>query len=472
MVDDALAFASAFELRKLIDSKKVSIVELTDLLLRRIEAINPTLNAYLTVIADEALQSARASEDALMQGEALGPLHGIPISIKDLDMTKGIRTTLGSLLFKDHVPDKDSIVVERVRKSGAIILGKTNTPEFGFSGTTENRLGDACRNPWNPERTSGGSSGGAAAAVASGLCTIATGNDGGGSIRIPSSFCGTYGIKPTRGRVPRSGGVGRAAYSTFSQAGPITRNVRDAAALLQILAGPDSRDPASIRQQPPDFGAALDGGVKGLRIGWSSDLGYAAVDSEVLSTASQAAQVFAELGSTVEDVDIGLHDAFQTFWDLFSTTAYVSYGHLYETQAEDMTESARGTIEYGSQRSIADYSRALLRLEQFTAQVEGILDKYDLLLTPTLAVPAFPIGQRPTEIGGRQVNPFWGYTPFTYPFNMTMQPAASIPCGFSSDGLPIGLHIVGRRGQEATVLQASAAFEQARPWTDRRPPVS
>ena len=472
MVDDALAFAPAFELRKLIDSKQVSIVELTELFLRRIETINPTLNAYLTVIADEALESSRASEDALMQGEALGPLHGIPISIKDLDVTKGIRTTLGSLLFKDHVPDKDSIVVERVRKSGAIILGKTNTPEFGFSGTTENRLGDACRNPWNPERTSGGSSGGAAAAVASGLCTIATGNDGGGSIRIPSSFCGTYGIKPTRGRVPRSGGVGRAAYSTFSQAGPITRNVRDAAVLLQVLAGPDSRDPACIRQQPPDFAEALDGGVNGLRIGWSSDLGYAAADSEVLSATSQAAQVFEELGSIVEEVEMGLHDPFQTFWDLFSTTAYVSYGHLYESQAEDMTESARVTIEYGAQRTTAEYSRALLRLEQFTAQVDGILEKYDLLLTPTLAVSAFPIDQRPKEIGGRDVNPFWGYTPFTYPFNMTTQPAASIPCGFSSDGLPIGLHMVGRRGEETTVFQASAAFEQARPWTDRRPPVS
>ena len=234
-------------------------------------------------------------------------------------------------------------MVERVRKSGAIILGKTNTPEFGFSGTTENRLGDACLNPWNTDRTSGGSSGGAGAAVAAGLSTLATGSDGGGSIRIPASFCGTYGIKPSQGRLPRHGGVGRPAYNTFSQPGPITRTVRDSALLLQVLAGPDGRDPGCMRVQPPDFVAALDQDVRGLRVAWSPDLGYAAVDPQVAAATSRGARVFEELGCTVEEADVGLEDPFPTFWDIFSITGYTAYGHLLDAHSAELTEYARKT---------------------------------------------------------------------------------------------------------------------------------
>jgi len=471
MPNDDLAFTPASDLRQLIDSRQVSIVELADLFLRRIEALNPRLNAYLTVTADEALASARAAERALLRGEQLGPLHGIPISIKDLEITKGIRSTMGSLVFKDHVPTQDSIVVERVRSSGAIILGKTNTPEFGFSGTTENRLGDACRNPWNTERTSGGSSGGAGAAVAAGLCTIATGSDGGGSIRIPSSFCGIYGIKPSQGRVPRYGGVGRPAYNTTSQSGPMTRTVQDTALLLQALAGPDSRDPGCMKVEPPDFVAALDQGARGLRLAWSPDLGYAAVDPEVLDATLRAARVFEELGCTVDEPELALEDPFSAFWDIFSIQGYTSYGHLLESHREELTEYGRRTIGHGQEVTAADYSRALLRAQQLQARMEALFERYDLLLTPTMAVPAFPVGQHPTVIGGRQVHPFWGYLPFTFLFNLTMQTAASVPCGFSSDGMPIGLHIIGRRGDETTVLRASAAFEQAHPWASERPPV-
>ena len=469
---DDLAFTSATELRQIIDARRVSIVELVEMFLRRIEDLNPHLNAYLTVTGEEALASARAAEQALLRGEAKGPLHGIPISIKDLEITSGIRSTMGSLVFKDHVPDQDSLVVEKIREAGAIILGKTNTPEFGFSGTTENRLGDACRNPWNPERTSGGSSGGAAAGLAAGLCTFASGSDGGGSIRIPASFCGTYGIKPSQGRVARYGGVGRPAYNLSSQAGPITRTVRDSALLLQVLAGPDSRDPGCMRGEPPDFSATLDKGVKGLRVAWSPDLGYAAVDPEVVASGSGAAQVFEELGCAVDEPGLTLEDPFPSFWDIFSTAGYTSYGHLLEDHGDDLTSYGRNTIERGGKKTAADLSRALLRVVQLQAQMESFFEQYDLLLTPTMAVPAFPIGQHPAVIGGREVMPFWGYTPFTFPFNMTMHTAASVPCGFSSDGMPIGLHVIGRRGEEATVLRASAAFEEARPWADKRPPVS
>ena len=473
MPDDTLAFTPASELRGLIDSRQVSSVEMTELFLRRIEALNPRLNAYLTVMGDEALASARTADQELSRGGAKGPLHGIPISVKDLEATRGVRTTMGSLLFRDLVPEEDSAVVQRVRNSGAIILGKTNTPEFGMSGTTENRLGDACRNPWNTERTPGGSSGGAGAAVAAGLCTIATGSDGGGSIRIPSSFCGIFGIKPTQGRVPRfGGGVGKPAHNTLGQSGPMTRTVRDSALLLQVLAGPDTRDVSCIRQEAPDFLAALDDGVRGLRVAWSPDLGYAAVDPEVVEAASSAARVFEELGCTVDEPGLALDDPFPTFFDTFSVMVYTSYGDVMEERTADLTDYGRETMARGRGVSGADHSRAMHATLQLQGRMETFFQQYDLLLTPTMAVPAFPVGKHPAVIGGTPVIPFWGYTPFTFPFNMTMQTAASVPCGFSSDGMPIGLHIIGRRGEEATVLRASAAFEKARPWADRRPTVS
>ena len=472
MPDTDLAFMPTAELRTRIASKQLSPVEATRLYLQRIEALDPQLNAYLTVTGDLALHMARDAEQAVMDGKPLGPLHGVPISIKDLEVTRGIRTTLGCRIFEDTVPDLDTIVVERVRQAGAVILGKTNTPEFGLLGTTENRLGDACRNPWNRERTSGGSSGGAGAAVAAGLCSLATGSDGGGSIRIPSSFCGVYGIKPTQGRVPRYGGLGRPSIGQFSQSGPMARTVRDAAILLQVLVGPDPRDAGCLTEMPPDFIADLDQGARGLRLGWSADFGYAPVDPQVAQVTAQAARVFEALGGHVEDANVTLEDPFTAFWAIFSANAYAGYGHLLETQADELTIYGRECIAHGARVSGADYARALLYVDQLRAKFAALMQTYDLLLTPTMAVPAFPIGQRPETIAGRAVHPFWGYLPFTFPINMIGHPAASIPCGFSTDGLPIGLHIIGRRGDEATVLRASAAFEQARPWADKRPPVS
>ena len=466
------SFTSATALRKLIDEKQVSIIELVESFYRRIGDLNPQLNAYLALCPDQALAEARAAQDAVQRGDPVGPLHGIPISIKDLEMTKGIPTTVGSALFKDRTPEMDSVVVERVRQAGAIILGKTNTPEFGLSGTTENKLGEACRNPWNTNYTSGGSSGGAGAALAAGLCTLATGSDGGGSIRIPASFNGVFGIKPSQGRVPRFGGYGRPSANHFSQSGPLSRTVADTALLLQVLAGPDSRDPTSMRQTPPDFSSGLTAGVRGMRIGWSADFGYAAVDSEVAKITEQASVVFQELGAQVEDARLEIEDPFPEFWDVFATASYTSYGHMLDQHRDDFTDYGLLALEHGASVSGADLSRALLRVDVLKRQFETLFDTYDLLITPTMAVPAFPIEQRPTEIGGKQVEPFWGFLPFTYPINMTGQTASSVPCGYSSGGMPIGLHIVGPHGAEAKVLQASAAFEQARPWVDKRPPVS
>ena len=462
----------ATELTAAIRAKEVSAVEVIEYFFQRINRLDPQLNSYLALRQDEAMADARAADEAVQRGDRLGPLHGVPISIKDLEVTKGLATTMGSALFRDRVPEVDSIVVERVKAAGAIILGKTNTPEFGQSGTTENELGEPCRNPWNTERTPGGSSGGAGAALAAGLCTLATGTDGGGSIRIPASFSGIFGIKPSQGRVPRFGGYGRPSANHFSQSGPMTRNVADCALLLQVLAGPDSRDVTSLRETPPDFSADLRAGVRGMRLAWSPDFGYAGVDPEVLQVTEKAARLFEELGATVETPNLVLEDPFPAFWDVFATATYTSYGHLLEEHRNDFSYYGLRAIEHGAEVTGADLSRAIFRVDQLGRQLEDFFDDYDLLLSPTMAVPAFPIDQRPSVIGGKQVEPFWGYLPFTYPINMSGQTASSVPCGFSQDGMPIGLHIVGPRGSEAKVLQASAAFEQAQPWADKRPPVS
>ncbi len=467
-----LAFTPASELRRLLDTRQVSSVEVTELFLRRIEEFNPILNAFLTVTGDEAVASAKEADERISRGEGEGSLLGIPISIKDLEITKGIRSTMGSLAFKDLVPDQDSATAERVRRSGAIILGKTNTPEFGLSGTTENRLGEACRNPWNTERTSGGSSGGAAAALAAGLCSLATGSDGGGSIRIPSSFCGLFGIKPTLGRVPRYGGVGNPSPNLTSQSGPMARNVRDAAMLLQALAGYDSRDPGAMRETPPDFISAVGQGARGLRMAWSTDLGYAAVDPEVARVTAKGAKVFEELGCVVEDTDLSLEHPMDGFLSIFCAGAYLSYGKVYEEHKDLLTDYVRENLALGKRTSGADYAKGLLAAHVMQSRIDDLMEKYDLLLTPTMAVTAFPVGQFPQTIDGADVAPRWGYMPFTPVFNLTGQPAASVPCGFSDDGMPIGLHIVGRRGEEATVLRASAAFEESRPWSHLRPVVS
>ena len=466
-----LAFAPAYELRGLLDSREVSSVELTEMFLGRIEELNPILNAFLTVCGEEAVASARLADERIGRGDGGGPLLGIPVSIKDLEVTKGIRSTMGSLAYRDYVPKIDSITSERVRRSGAVILGKTNTPEFGLLGTTENRLGDACRNPWNTDRTSGGSSGGAAAALVAGLCTLATGSDGGGSIRIPASFCGVYGIKPTLGRVAKYGGVGNASPNFTSQSGPLARNVRDAATLLQALAGYDSRDMTAMREEPPDFVAAVAQSLEGLRVAWSVDLGYAAVDAEVARIAAEGARVFEDLGCVVEEPQISLQHPIEYFMTIFSTGAYVSYKDLYEQKRGLLTNYVRGNLALGESTTGEEFVKAMLAYQRVRSQADDIMEEYDLLLTPTMSVPAFQVGQFPRVIDGQSVDPRLGYMPYTPVFNLTGQPAASVPCGFTEDGMPIGLHIVGRRGEEETVLRASAAFEEARPWAHLRPPV-
>ena len=473
MPDSDLAFAPATEIRRLIASKELSPVEITELYLRRIEDLDPRLNSYLTVPADQALATARAAEAAVVGGATLGPLHGVPISIKDLELTDGLRTTSGSLIYQDRVPNEDSVVVERVKKAGAIVLGKTNTPEFGLLGRTENRLGDPCANPWNLERTAGGSSGGAGAALVAGLCALATGSDGGGSIRIPASCCGVYGIKPTQNRVPHySGAAAPVATNHFSQSGPMSRTVRDSALLLQVMAGYDARDPRSLRDAPDDYMAAADRGVSGLRIGWNADFGYGVIDAEVKRVTEAAARVFEGLGCTLDEADIVLEPPFEAFWSLFGAVSLARNPTVLDLHSDELTDYARDAYERGASTSGADYARALGEVDLLKAKFADQFERFDLILTPTMAVAPFPHGEPPGVIDGREVPAFAGSFPHTYPINMIGHPAASIPCRLSSEGLPIGLHIIGRWGDEATVIAASAAFEQARPWAQHRPPVS
>ena len=477
MIDnEELAWTPAHRLREMVGRKAVSPVELTELALRRIERLNPKLNAFLTVIPEQALETAREAERAVMRGDDLGPLHGVPTSIKDLEGLAGVRQTDGCLVHRDNVSERDALATARIKAGGAVIVGKTNTSEFGHIGTNENRLGDACRNPWNTECTSGASSGGAGASVAAGLTPIAQGSDGGGSIRIPSGFCGIYGLKPSQGRVPRRDtGIESRHPINFSCAGPMSRDVRDAAIMLGVLAGPSpDAEPGTIASEPPDFVAALGRGVKGLRVAWSADIGGVPVDPEVVSIARGAAEEFESLGADVEEADFRIDDpkaVFDTFQVMYRTRAYALHGDLLREHREELTDYFIEGLEGGRAVTGEQLFNAQSRLNGYRAYVTDFFTRYDLLLTPTLAVPAFPIDAHPETIGGSPVpHRLWGFTPFTYPFNMAGTPAATAPAGFSAGGMPVGLHLVGAVGDEETVLAASAAFEEARPWAGRRPP--
>jgi Asp-tRNA(Asn)/Glu-tRNA(Gln) amidotransferase A subunit family amidase len=465
MRDKQLAFISASEMADLIRSKKISPVELVDAFLEQIHNLNPKLNAYLTVTKTEARAAARAAEELLLRGTELPPLHGIPVAVKDLDYTKGIRTTGGSLVCRDFVPDEDAVIVERLKRAGAILLGKTNTPEFGSYGEVWNRLGDDCRNPWHLECTSGGSSGGSAAAIAAGLAPFATGTDGAGSIRTPAAFCGVYGFKPTFGLVPLYGGF--LGLPLYTSAGPISRTVRDAALMLSVIGGHDSRDPNSRRQELPDFLHDREEPVKRLCIAWSPDLGFAKVDPEVRSLTQSAARVFESLGCVVEEATPPIDEDFHRVAEpIRNADKYAAFGHLLEAHSNDLTPYIKAVLEQGRKVTGSEYSRSLRGIELLKARVAHFFERYDLLLTPTTPVAAFPIRQPPQKIDGEQVPPNASTTLLTMPWNLTGQPAASLPCGFSRKGLPVGLQIIGRLGEDRNVLQASADFEQARPWAD------
>ena len=469
MADERLCWLPATELAALMRRKKVSPVEVMDAILDRIERINPKLNAFVTLTDEAARREAKAAERALMKRRAvLGPLHGVPFSVKDLVVTKGVRTTFGTPLYRDNVPTEDAPMVERMKRAGAIMLGKTNTPTFGWIGATHNLLFGPTRNPWNLERTPGGSSGGASAAAAAGLGPLHIGTDGGGSIRIPASFTGIYGLKASFGRIPAYPPSG--AWS-LSHIGPMTRTVADAALMLQVAAGPDERDQTSLPAAPVDYVKALAGGVKGLRVAWSADLGFAdVVDPEVRDLCAKGASAFREVGCRVEAVDPGWPSPLDCWSQLFGGGIATRLAPYLDRKSE-IDPGLYRIIETTLKNPPTKYVQAWFDRLAWWEHPRRLFEKYDLLLTPTIACPPFAIGlDNPTEIAGKSVPPY-AWIPFTFPFNMTGQPAASVPCGFTKDGLPVGLQIVGRRFDDATVLRASAAFERVRPWARHRPPL-
>jgi aspartyl-tRNA(Asn)/glutamyl-tRNA(Gln) amidotransferase subunit A len=467
MVADDLLWLPALDLAALIRTRQISPLEITDLVLARIEALNPRLNAFGHVAAEAARTAAREAEIAVTKGEPLGLLHGVPFSAKDVLDTRGLPTTHGSRLFADNVPDRDAIAVGRLRAGGAVILGKTTTSEFGHKAVTKSPLFGVTRNPWNLERTPGGSSGGAAAAVASGLGPVALGTDGGGSVRIPAAFCGVFGFKPSFGRIPVF--PASSAWSGVNHVGPLTRTVRDAAVVLDVIAGSDDRDRHSLPGTAGPYLEACDDEVKGLHVAWSADLGYAALTPEVRALCEDAAGEFEALGCHVEVVSPGWENPEGWFGTLIAAQFYAAWSDRLPADEALMDRSLVKFIRKGGAVSARDYLVAAAAAEAYWEEVRGFLERFDLLLTPTVAVPPFRIADGPPrEIDGEALSAL-GWMPFTYPFNLTGQPAASVPVGFDEDGLPVGLQIVGRRHADRTVLAAARAFEDARPWVERRP---
>ncbi len=467
MTSEELCWMTAADLAAAIRKKRVSPVEVVEALLGRIDKTR-SLNAYVTVDAEGARAAAKAAERALMRhGARLGALHGVPFSVKDLVATRGVRTTFGTPLYRDHVPTEDAPTVERLKAAGAIMIGKTNTPTFGWVGITDNLLFGATPNPWSLRRTPGGSSGGAGAAVAAGLGPLAIGTDGGGSIRKPAAFCGIFGLKPSYGRWPIHP---HGAAWGLSSVGPMTRTVKDAALMMNACAGPDERDQYSLPGPGVDYVRALRGRLKGVRVAYSDTLGFApAVDREVREATARAARVFRDFGCRVEDVDPGWPSPYPSWRALFLggiATRLAPYLH----RRAEIDGGLLPAVEETLRQPPTAYVQAWLDRLAWWAHARAFFETYDLLLCPTVATVAFPLGILwPTVIDGTPVDRE-AASAFTFAFNMTGQPAASVPCGFTRDGLPIGLQIVGRRFDDVTVLRASAAFEAARPWAQQRPP--
>jgi aspartyl-tRNA(Asn)/glutamyl-tRNA(Gln) amidotransferase subunit A len=461
-----LCYTSATELARLVRTKALSPVELMQAVLDRIARLNPVVNAFCTLTPEAAMADARAAEQAVMTGGRLGPLHGLPFSIKDLALTKGVRTMSGSFIFEHRVPDVDPPFVRRLRDAGGIFIGKTTTPEFGWKGVGDSPLTGITRNPWNTAMTTGGSSAGAGAAAAAGLGPLHQGSDGAGSIRIPAGFCGIYGIKPSYGRVPM---YPLSNNDSSTHIGPMTRTVADAALMLGVMAGPDEADRTSLPSTPADYVGALGQGIRGRRVAYSPDLGSLRVDDEVAAVVRRAVRAFEDLGCVVDEVKPGwadLHDVIRVMWSAHEAGLYGPYLREWRDR---MDPGLVACIEDGLRHSVVDYIEARGRKLAYWDGVRALFERYDLLLSPTISVAAFPVGRLNPEHWPQHPWDWIEWASFSYPFNFTGQPAATVPAGFTGSGLPVGLQIVGRRFDDLTVLQASAAFEQTRPWAVRRP---
>ena len=473
MTSDELCWKPARDLAHLIRQKDVSPVEVTEAILARIERVNPRINAYCTVAADQARAAAREAEAAVRRGDRLGPLHGVPYSLKDLTPTKGIRTTMGSKIFEHNVPEEDAILVERLRAAGAILTGKTNTPEFGCKPFTDNRVFGATCNPWATDRSSGGSSGGAAAAVATGLGPLAEGSDLAGSIRHPAAWCGVVGFKPSQGRIARY--PNQASWNAMSLNGPITRTVADAALMFAAMVGPDDRDPLALPYTGEDWAGVTDSAsIRGLRVAWTPDLGgAAAVDPEVAAVCETAAAAFSELGCAVENTSPEIGNILEPFMALNASVRIATVGKYLDQWREQMDPFLVRRLELGRSLTPDQIGQAEVARSAYHQRLRRFFEKHDLLVLPTTATAATPLDAlKPKEIAGRPVGDHLDMLLLTLAFNFSAYPAISVPGGQTRDGLPVGLQIAGGWRQDALVLRAAAAFEAARPWDARRPPLN
>jgi amidase len=467
-----LCFMPAADLAEAIRTRRLSPRDVTDAVLAQIDRVNPAVGAMVTVVAGEAREAARAAEAAVMQRAALGPLHGVPVSLKDLTPTRGIRTTFGSLAFADHVPAEDALVVQRLRAAGAIVIGKTNTPELGAGANTKNAVFGPTRNPWKLTHTCGGSSGGAAVALATGMGPLAQGSDLGGSLRIPASFCGVVGFRTSPGVVPVH--PAPLGWDALSVSGPMARTVLDTALMLSVIAGPDPRAPLSLPVEPRAWlEAARTPDVRGWRAAWGGGLGLLPVDAEVARIAGQAARAFEDLGCSVDED----HPDFAGARDIIHTTRAARmatvHADLLPRWRDRMNPHLVRDIEAGLRLTAQQWGQAEVARTALWHRVRAFFETYDLLLCPTVAVPPFPVElDYPPEINGYRVETYIDWFLLTYAITITGLPAISVPAGWTADGLPVGLQIVGGWRSEAAVLQAAAALEAARPWAHRRPPVA
>jgi aspartyl-tRNA(Asn)/glutamyl-tRNA(Gln) amidotransferase subunit A len=463
MTDRDLLFMPATAAARLIRKRALSPVEYVDAVLGAIERTQPTLNAYATVTADVARTQARAAEQAVMAGKELGPLHGIPINIKDLFATEGVRTAHGSAILADNIPSQDDILVTRLKGAGAIMVGKSTTPEFGHKGHTDAPSFGITRNPWNPARTAGGSSGGAAVAVAAGLGPLGLGTDGAGSIRIPAGACGVVGLKPTTGAVPYE--QTSDSFFNYAAAGPLTRTVADAALMMDSLVGPSTLDPWSLGA--PGNGALMppliSEDLSGVRIGYLSGMSDCSPDVAANTKASLAA--LAALGAEVEEAGTGMDWIAGSARLMYLANLNVYFGHHLEKWRDRMDPVLVEWIEAGSRATLVDFRKAQVARSRLYRGVQKLLESYDFLVTPTLPTTAI------AAEAGKTVDALFnrGWNAFVYPFNQSGNPALSVPNGFGADGLPTGLQIVGRWWKDTDVLRLGAILERVRPWADRRP---
>jgi len=458
---EKICWMNALELADAIKNRVLSPVEVVDAFLERIREVNPQLNAVVTVFEKTARREAEKAEREVKEGKKLGSLHGVPVALKDNIPTRGGRTTYGSKLYENHVPREDHVVVDRLRKAGAIIIGKTNLPEFALLPITDNLVFGSTRNPWDLNRTSGGSSGGSAAAVAAGMCPVAVGNDWGGSIRIPSSFCGVFGLKPQFGRVPRYPTLRLCEVTAVE--GPITRTVADAALMMDVMAGPDSRDPYSLPHCGERYLENLEGSLN--RGGFAYSTGFVPVDPEVARVVEGAINRFASAGYRVEEVELQLPSDVASDWVKITFSDLAAWSRFDEWKKVAYPPLKKLDI-VANMRSV-DYAKALRRRREIWDLVRGLFEKYDFLLTPTTPIPPF----RTDPEGNLQWELMSACALFTAPFSLTGQPAASIPCGFTSQGLPVGLQVVGDRFDELGVLRVAYTFEKLSPWNGFKPPL-